>query len=61
MKTIKGQPVSEAQIDRWVTEAENGYDVETLRRRGLEERNLKVETRRNATKHGLEPRSVTTH
>lgn len=61
MKTIKGQPVSEAQMDRWVTEAENGYDVETLRRRGLEERNLKVETRRSATKHGLEPRSVTTH
>mgnify|MGYP006991497189 FL=1 len=60
MKTINGQPVSEAQIDRWVTEAENGYDVETLRRRGLEERNLKMEVRRSATKHGIEPRSVTT-
>lgn len=39
MKTINGQPVSEAQIDRWVTEAENGYDVETLRRRGRKPRN----------------------
>lgn len=39
MKTINGQPVSEAQIERWVTEAESGYDVETLRRRGRKPRN----------------------
>lgn len=39
MKTINGQPVCEEQIDAWVTEAENGYDVETLRRRGRKPRN----------------------
>jgi len=38
MKTINGQPVSEEQIDAWVTEAENGYDVEALRRRGRKPR-----------------------
>lgn len=38
MKTINGQPVSEEQIDAWVAEAENGYDVETLRRRGKKPR-----------------------
>ncbi|MDK7180543.1 ribbon-helix-helix domain-containing protein [Corynebacterium riegelii] len=38
MKTINGQPVSEEQIDAWVAEAENGYDVETLRRRGRKPR-----------------------
>lgn len=27
MKTINGQPASEEQIDAWVAEAENGYDV----------------------------------
>lgn len=39
MKTINGQPVSESQIDEWVTEAESGYDVATLRRRGRKPRN----------------------
>ncbi|TRX31718.1 ribbon-helix-helix protein, CopG family [Corynebacterium guaraldiae] len=39
MKTINGKPVSEEQIDAWVTEAEQGYDVETLRRRGRKPRN----------------------
>ena len=39
MKTINGKPVSEEQIDAWVTEAEKGYDVETLRRRGRKPRN----------------------
>ncbi len=38
MKTINGKPVSEEQIDAWVAEAENGYDVETLRRRGRKPR-----------------------
>ncbi|WP_366105557.1 CopG family transcriptional regulator [uncultured Corynebacterium sp.] len=38
MKTINGQPVSEEQIDAWVTEAEIGYDVATLRRRGRKPR-----------------------
>ncbi|MCQ4621803.1 ribbon-helix-helix domain-containing protein [Corynebacterium sp. CCUG 70398] len=38
MKTINGQPVNEGQIDSWVTEAEKGYDVETLRRRGRKPR-----------------------
>lgn len=39
MKTINGQPVCEEQIDAWVAEAEKGYDVETLRRRGRKPRN----------------------
>lgn len=39
MKTINGQPASEEQIDAWVAEAENGYDVETLHRRGRKPRN----------------------
>lgn len=39
MKTINGQPVREEQIDAWVAEAEKGYDVETLRRRGRKPRN----------------------
>ena len=39
METINGKPVSEEQIDAWVTEAEKGYDVETLRRRGRKPRN----------------------
>lgn len=39
MKTINGHPVSEEQIDTWVAEAENGYDVETLHRRGRKPRN----------------------
>ncbi|MGV0362872.1 ribbon-helix-helix domain-containing protein [Corynebacterium minutissimum] len=38
MKTINGQPISEEQIDEWVMEAENGYDVETLRARGRKPR-----------------------
>ena len=39
MKTINGKLVSEEQIDAWVTEAEKGYDVEILRRRGRKPRN----------------------
>ena len=39
MKTISGKPVSEEQIDAWVTEAEDGYNVEPLRRRGRKPRN----------------------
>lgn len=39
VKTINGKPVSEEQIDAWVAEAENGYDVETLHRRGRKPRN----------------------
>lgn len=38
MRTINGQQVSEEQIDEWVAEAEHGYDVETLRRRGRKPR-----------------------
>jgi hypothetical protein len=33
-KTIQGQEISEKQVDAWVTEAEQGYDVEGLRSRG---------------------------
>ena len=42
MKTINGQPVNEGQIDSWVTEAEKGYDVETLRTRGRKPRDNKA-------------------
>ena len=38
MKTINGNPISEEQIDTWVAEAEDGYDVKTLRRRGRKPR-----------------------
>ena len=33
-ETINGVPVTEEQIQAWADEAERGYDVETLRRRG---------------------------
>jgi hypothetical protein len=33
-ETIGGKPVSETQIQDWADEAEAGYDVATLRRRG---------------------------
>lgn len=33
-ESIDGVPVTEEQIAAWAAEAEAGYDVETLRRRG---------------------------
>lgn len=33
-ETIGGQPVSEEQIAKWAAEAEAGYDVATLKKRG---------------------------
>lgn len=33
-RKIRGQAVSEEQIEAWAEEAEAGYDVTTLRRRG---------------------------
>jgi len=33
-ETIKGMPVTQEQIQAWADEAERGYDVEQLRRRG---------------------------
>ncbi|WP_378147321.1 ribbon-helix-helix domain-containing protein [Cnuibacter sp. UC19_7] len=33
-ETIDGVPVTEAQIDAWAAEAEAGYDVGELKRRG---------------------------
>lgn len=33
-ETIDGVPVSDAMIDAWAAEAERGYRVEGLRRRG---------------------------
>ncbi len=33
-QTIKGEPVSEQDIDAWADEAEQGYDVAVLRKRG---------------------------
>ncbi|WP_353066020.1 CopG family transcriptional regulator [Arcanobacterium hippocoleae] len=33
-ETINGVPVTEDQITAWVDEAEHGYDVEVLRKRG---------------------------
>lgn len=34
METIKGQEVSEEQIAAWAAEAEAGYDVAELKKRG---------------------------
>lgn len=31
---MQGREVSEEQVDQWVAEAEDGYDVEELRKRG---------------------------
>lgn len=31
---MNGKEISEEQVDEWVAEAERGYDVEMLRRRG---------------------------
>lgn len=33
-RTIHGRPVDDAQIQAWADEAEAGYDIEKLRRRG---------------------------
>ncbi|NQX27193.1 CopG family transcriptional regulator [Microbacteriaceae bacterium VKM Ac-2854] len=33
-ETIRGVPVTEEQIEEWVAEAERGYDIEELRKRG---------------------------
>lgn len=33
-ETINGVPVTEEQISAWATEADVGYDVEALKRRG---------------------------
>ena len=33
-ETIEGAPVTEAQIAAWATEAEAGYDVDVLKKRG---------------------------
>ena len=32
-RVIRGQEISEDQVDAWVEEAEDGYDVEWLRKR----------------------------
>lgn len=34
VEKVNGVPVTEGQIAVWVTEAEAGYDVEALKRRG---------------------------
>ena len=34
METANGVPVSEEKIQEWADEAERGYDVEQLRKRG---------------------------
>jgi hypothetical protein len=34
VETIKGKPVTEQDIQAWADEAERGYDVEQLRKRG---------------------------
>lgn len=34
MREINGKEISEAEVDAWVAEAEDGYDVEVLRQRG---------------------------
>lgn len=34
METIKGVPVTEEMIQKWADEAEKGYDLDQLRKRG---------------------------
>ena len=34
METIKGGPVTESDVEQWADEADQGYDVDHLRRRG---------------------------
>lgn len=34
VETIKGKPVTEQDMQEWAEEAERGYDVEQLRKRG---------------------------
>lgn len=34
METMKGEPVTEQDIQNWADEAERGYDVNQLRKRG---------------------------
>ncbi|RKQ35078.1 ribbon-helix-helix domain-containing protein [Kocuria tytonis] len=34
METVNGVPVTDEMIQEWADEAERGYDVETLRKRG---------------------------
>jgi len=34
VETVHGKPVIEQDIDSWADEAEQGYDVDRLRRRG---------------------------
>ena len=34
METVNGEPVTEQAMDGWVDEAEQGYDLDRLRRRG---------------------------
>lgn len=38
MNAINGQPISEEQINAWTAEAEEGYDVGMLRKRGRKPR-----------------------
>ena len=33
-ETIKGKPVTEEQIEQWAKEAEAGYDIAALKKRG---------------------------
>ena len=51
VKTIQGKPISEDQVDAWVTEAENGYDIEFLRAGGRRPRDIK---------HGTKPKGSVT-
>ena len=63
VKTIKGKPIKEDQIDAWVTEAENGYDIEFLRAGGRQtERLSHIRRARSRGQRGLrgQPRGLTT-
>lgn len=42
MRKMNGKPVSEEQVDAWVAEAEAGYDVELLRKKGRPARGVKA-------------------
>lgn len=57
MKMMNGQPIGEKQIDAWVAEAENGYNIDVLRQAGRKPRD---EAAAQVALHRSEKESKTT-
>ncbi|WP_187370901.1 hypothetical protein [Corynebacterium bouchesdurhonense] len=57
MKMMNGQPIGEKQIDAWVAEAENGYNIAVLRQAGRKPRD---EAAAQGALHRSEKESKTT-